>query len=158
MQAQQSSGQSKFTTLNHLIETAKDGESGFEAAAKDCSDADLKHVFMQFSRERGKFVAELQSFVEKKGEESEQSGTLTAAVHRGWINLRSSLSARDNLAVLEECERGEDYAVQQYQDAVLKQQLGSAAVVVERQRDQVVKAHDQIKNLRDKLNVSTPAT
>ncbi len=38
MQATQSSGESTITTLNHLIETAKDGESGFEAAAKDCSD------------------------------------------------------------------------------------------------------------------------
>ena len=46
MQATQSSGESTLTTLNHLIETAKDGESGFEAAAKDCSDASLKHLFM----------------------------------------------------------------------------------------------------------------
>lgn len=154
MQATQTNGAFTFTTLNHLIETTKDGESGFEAAAKDCSDPSLKHVFMQYSRERGKFAVELQNFVKRHGEEPEQTGTLTAALHRGWLTLKSAFSKRDNLAILEECERGEDYAVQQYQDAFQTQQLGFAMSVVAEQRDRVLKAHEEIKSMRDKLRAS----
>ena len=157
MHSTQSNGESTFSSLNQLIETAKDGQNGFQAAANDCTDATLKQILMQFSRERGRFAVELQSFAEKQGQEAEQTGSLSAAVHRGWINLRSALSTRDNLAVLEECERGEDYAVQQYLEAVQTNQLGNAAAVVEKQLDQVQKAHRQIKNLRNQFEASSTA-
>ncbi len=157
MHSTPSIGELTVSTLNQLIETAKDGQNGFQAAANDCTDATLKQILMQFSRERGRFAVELESFAEKQGQESEQTESLSAAVHCGWINLRSTLSTRDNLAVLEEWERGEDHAVQQYLDALQTRQLGNAAAVVEKQLDQMQKAHQQIRNLRDKFKASSTA-
>ena len=157
MNSTQSTGELTYSSLNQLIETAKDGQNGFEAAASDCTDDNLKQILMEFSRERGRFAVELQSFAGKQGQESEETGSLSAAVHRGWINLRSALSTRDNLAVLEECERGEDYAVKQYMAAVQTNQLGNAAAVVKKQLDHVEKAHQQIRNLRNQFKASSTA-
>ena len=146
----------KASALNHLIETAKDGENGYAAAARDCSDASLKHKFMQFSRERRDFAVKLQRLVEGQGKIADVDGTLGGAVHRGWINLKSTMSTRDNLAVLEECERGEDHAINQYLEALEGHKLGSATELVQQQCNQVQKAHDEMVRLRDKQKTSLP--
>lgn len=153
---QQAAGDTKASALNHLIETTKDGENGYAAAARDCSDASLKHTFMQYSRERRDFSVKLQRLVEGQGKIAEVDGTLGGAVHRGWINLKSTMSTRDNLAVLEECERGEDHAVKQYLEAIEGQELGSATELVQQQCNQVKKAHAEIVKLRDKRKASMP--
>jgi uncharacterized protein (TIGR02284 family) len=67
------------------------------------------------------------------------------------------MSTRDNLAVLEECERGEDHAVKQYLEALEGQELGSATALVQQQCNQVKKAHEEIVKLRDKRKASMPA-
>lgn len=154
---QEAAGDMKASALNHLIETTKDGENGYAAAARDCSDASLKHTFMQYSRERRDFAVKLQRLVEGQGKVADTDGTLGGAVHRGWINLKSTMSTRDNLAVLEECERGEDHAIKQYQEALDGHELGSATELVQQQCKQVMKAHDVILKLKDKRKAGLPA-
>ncbi|MBY0503753.1 MAG: PA2169 family four-helix-bundle protein [Bryobacteraceae bacterium] len=143
------------TTLNSLVETAKDGQQGFGAAADDCSSPDLKKLFRELSAERGTFATQLQALVTAAGTAPEESGSLAGAVHRGWINLKSSLATREDLAVLEECERGEDSAVNRYHDALQTNHLGATASTVQRQYDRIVQAHHQVRDLRDKLSAST---
>ena len=56
----------------------------------------------------------------------------------------------ERLAVLEECERGEDSALAQYRKA-LKQPLPPAVrVVVERQAQGAQRNHDEVRDLRDR--------
>jgi len=155
MQPTQSDKTTLSTTINHLIDTAKDGENGFLAAARDCTNSDLKHLFSQLSRERAVFSTKLKPFVEKSDIDSEP-GTLAAAVHRGWINLKSTVASRENLAVLEECERGEEYAQQQYTDALATLELGHATDTVQSQADSIRKSHNRVKSFLTKFQV-TPA-
>lgn len=139
------------TTLNGLIQTAQDGEQGFRAAADDCTDPQLKTLFLELSTERGAFANELQDLVTAAGSEPETGGSLAGVVHRGWINLKSSLSTREDLSVLEECEKGEDSAVHHYGEALETKHLGEAMATVNRQRDRILKSHQLVKALRDKL-------
>ena len=134
--------------LNDLIEILKDGQKGFEAAAEDAEWADLKLIFSRFSEQRAKFADDLQALVAQTGEKPEESGTMTGAIHRGWIHLKSSLTTRDDLAILEQCERGEDSAVEAYRDA-LGSELGEAHPVVAEQAIEVQAAHDKVRSLRD---------
>jgi uncharacterized protein (TIGR02284 family) len=71
-------------------------------------------------------------------------------MHRAWINLKSAISSADDHAILSECERGEDSAVNEYKKAMEKEKL-SATIrdTVSRQYVDVKKAHDHIKALRD---------
>ncbi len=151
---------SKLTSaLNGLIETANDGEQGFRAAADDCSDPQLKTLFLELSAERGSFANELKALVIASGSDPAAGGSLAGVVHRGWINLKSSLSTREDLSVLEECERGEDSAVHRYQEALetdipgeAPEDVTSDAIkTVKRQHDRILKSHHLVKSLRDKL-------
>lgn len=139
------------STLNDLIETLKDGQEGFRAAAEDVQSSDLKSTFGELSLQRSKFVGELQTLARSlSGDEPENSGSVAGAVHRGWIDLKAALVTRNDHAILAECERGEDSAVAAYQKASESGQLtGQVAQTVMEQAAAVKASHDKIRSLRD---------
>ncbi|MEO6565929.1 MAG: PA2169 family four-helix-bundle protein [Casimicrobiaceae bacterium] len=137
--------------LNGLIETSKDGEKGFRSAAEHTKSTELKGVFLKRAEDCAKGAAELQRIVTNRGEEPEQGGSIAGALHRGWINLKTAVTSDDELAILEECERGEDVAKAAYRDALDKGNLpAEIRTVVQRQNEGVQKNHDQIRDLRDR--------
>ncbi len=141
--------------INDLIETLKDGEVGFKTAAEDVTCPNLKRTLSEYSSQRARFAEALQSTVEQAGEDAETSGSIAGALHRGWINARSAVTTRNDLAVLEECERGEDSAVAAFQDALSTTSLDGERTTIEEQFTQIRAAHDHIRTLRDSLKQAT---
>ena len=139
--------------LNELIETLKDGQEGYRAAAADVESSNLKSLFSEYSLQRSKFAGELQALAHSLGEENpETSGSVAGAIHRGWIDLKAALSSKDEHAILAECERGEDSAVAAYKDALEEKELPSNVIETLRAQAADVKAaHDRVRNLRDSL-------
>jgi uncharacterized protein (TIGR02284 family) len=68
-------------------------------------------------------------------------------LHRGWINIKSAVTGQDEGAVISECERGEDSAVRNYEDALKENLPADAKSTVQRQFAQVKEAHDRIRSL-----------
>lgn len=104
--------------LNTLIETSRDGEEGFRSAADNAEDARLIDFFLRRSKEVAESVRELQYLVRSLGGEPSHSTSISGALHRRWLDLKTALTNNDNLAVLNETELGERMAVAAYQDAL----------------------------------------
>ncbi len=142
-------------TLNNLLETCRDGEYGFNASAEHVKSAEIKTMLMQHAGECRSGGQELQALIRQLGGESDDGGSMSGALHRGWVSVKGSLSGYSDKAMLEECERGEDSAVASYRKA-LKENLPSAIrSVVERQAQGVQRNHDQVKAMRDALRASS---
>ena len=142
--------------LNELVETSKDGEKGFRTVAEDTKNAELKNIFMRRADDCAKGASDLQQMVVRLGGKPEQGGSVAGAMHRGWVDLKSKVTNRDDLAILEECERGEDVAKAKYRDALKETLPDDIRTVVQRQYDGVVKNHDQIRDLRDRFRAQKP--
>ncbi len=56
---------------------------------------------------------------------------------------------RNNLAILEECEKGEDYAKARYAEAMQLSLPGDLRLIIERQYQGVVANHDRVRDLRN---------
>jgi uncharacterized protein (TIGR02284 family) len=136
------------STLNTLIESLKDGEQGFHIAGEAVKDASLRATFGQFSQQRARFARELQSEVSALGGEAQTTGSVAAAAHRGWINIKSALGGGEK-SILNEAERGEDSAVHTYEKALNSDLPPSAATLVLRQAAEVKRAHERVRQLRD---------
>jgi uncharacterized protein (TIGR02284 family) len=136
-----------ISTLNNLIETCKDGQNGFQTAADGIKNSELKTLFHTYSRQRAQFAGELQGEVRRLGGDPEKTGSVAATLHRGWINIKSAVTGEDEAAVISECERGEDSAVRNYQDAINAGLPADVRAIVERQYTQVKEAHDRIRAL-----------
>ncbi len=138
-----------ISTLNGLIETCKDGQDGFKEAAEGVERSDLKSLFYEFSQQRSQFTGELQSLVRELGGDPENSGSVAAALHRGWINIKSVVTGKDEGAILNECERGEDSAKAAYKAALEEPLPANVIETVQTQYTAVQAAHDRVKALRD---------
>jgi uncharacterized protein (TIGR02284 family) len=138
------------TIIDNLIETLKDGQEGFKQAAESVKDPQLKSVFDEFSRQRSRFVSELRSQAQRpEDRESNPGGSAAGALHRGWINLKSAVTGGDNHAILAECERGEDSAVEEYRKALDNGLSAPVQQIVSRQFAQIKQAHDRVRSMRD---------
>lgn len=141
--------------LNNLIETSKNGEKGFAAAADDAKALELQELFRNRSRDCAAGAAELQALVTQLGGKPEDSGTMAGAMHRGWTNIKAAVSSRTDLTLLEECERGEDVAKADYDKALKDMLPENVRAVVERQYQGVLRNHDQIRDLRNRYRATT---
>jgi len=141
------SNEEVISTLNGLIETCRDGQEGFQMAAGGVKSPELRELFDGYSRQRASFVGELQDEVRHIGGEPEQTGSLVASLHRGWMGLRAAVEGDDDAAVVSECGRGEDVALSNYRAALGTDMPSSVRSMIERQFAEVKKAHDHIHNL-----------
>jgi uncharacterized protein (TIGR02284 family) len=135
--------------LNDLVETSKDGEQGFNTAAEDTKNAELRTTFRKHAQECAKSASDLQQLVSRFGGKPEEHGSVSGAVHRGWVNLKAAVADRSDLAILEECERGEDVAKARYTKALEAALPQDVRLVVEHQFHGVMRNHSQIRDLRD---------
>ncbi len=144
-----------ISTLNNLIETNKDGQEGFKQAAEGVERSDLKSTFFEYSQQRSKFTGELQELVRELGGDPENSGSIAGSLHRGWLNIKTAVTGKDESAVLNECERGEDAAKKAYTNALEEDLPANVNAVVSRQSAAVQAAHDKVRDLRDAANAAT---
>lgn len=143
-----------ISILNNLIETCKDGESGFKTAADGLQNAAIKASFLEYSQQRASFARQLQDEVRKLGGDPETSGSMSGSLHRGWLNIKATVTGNDDHAIVQEAERGEDVAKAAYEDALKNALPSPARSVVQEQAIQVRAAHDHVRNVRDQHTVT----
>jgi uncharacterized protein (TIGR02284 family) len=142
-----------ISTLNSLIETCKDGERGFRDAAEGITNPEIRSMFEECARERATFARELQNCVSRLGGRTETEGSFAGTMHRGWINLKEALTGRDNKAIINEAERGEDVAKEEFQKALEKDLPTDIRAIVDRQCRRVIEVHDMVRDLKRRSQV-----
>ncbi|MGH8726634.1 MAG: ferritin-like domain-containing protein [Burkholderiales bacterium] len=138
-----------ISTLNDLIQTSRDGEEGFKQCAENASDPQLKSVFSECAQSCAEGARELQSEVRRLGGNPETGGSVGGAMHRGWVDVKGAVTGKDDEAILNETERGEDAAVESYRNALNSDLPDEVRTMVERQFEGVQQNHDMIRELRD---------
>jgi uncharacterized protein (TIGR02284 family) len=136
-----------ISILNGLIETCKDGEEGFKTAAEGLQDSQVKSLFQQYARQRGEMARELQGEVRRLGGDPEKSGSIAGAAHRGWINIKSVVTGKDDGSIIAEAERGEDSAKKMYDEALQAPLFTQTLALVREQSMKVHNAHDRVRGL-----------
>ena len=143
-----------ISTLNNLVETSRDGEEGFRTSAEHAKDAQLKSLFQNRADSCAAAVRELQDIVLAQGGKPSESSSVSGTLHRRWVDIKSMVTGRDDVAILNEVERGEDVAVASYKKALSQGLPSEVQDLVERQYQGVLRNHDQIKQLRNQLRAS----
>lgn len=136
-------------TLNHLISVAKDGVNGMSSAAENAHDPGLQDRLRRLCDERGRVATELQGTVRSLGGSPDDSGTAMGTAHRWFMNAKDSVAGYDDKRLLEECERGEDYAMKEFRDALRQNLPADISQRVQSCFTQVKSSHDEIRRLRN---------
>jgi len=139
----------QISTLNSLIETTVDSITGYEDSAQNIDNERLREIFRQRANERQQVVEELRAEVRRLGGTPEDSGTFLGKAHQRFEDLKAAITGRDEKAIINEVERGEDYLKAKFETALDAGTLtGDSRSVVERAYQSVRAGHDQMSQLK----------
>ncbi|MGN6497155.1 MAG: PA2169 family four-helix-bundle protein [Tsuneonella sp.] len=141
------------TALNTLIGTLIDSIDGYQKAAADTDNSRYAEMFNARARERQEVLTKLQAAVARLGGNPEDDGTTAGAVHRGWINLKEAVVGRDDEAIVNSVESGEDYLKDKFETVMNNKDLPPEARSAVEQAWQSVKAgHDEMSQLKHAID------
>ena len=138
-----------ISTLNTLIATTTDSVNGYEKSAGEIQDQRLQQIFRERADERQQVVQKLREEVRRLGGDPEESGSFMGAAHQRFEDLKAAITGRDEKAIINEVERGEDYIKGKFESALESGDLtGDSRSTVEQCYQTVRRGHDQISQLK----------
>src|SRR5688572_18618030 len=105
--------------LNGLIEINQDRIEGYNTAAEETDESDLKLLFSRFRDTSAECRQDLISEVLLLGGKPVEGTRATGKVFRTWMEVKSAITGKDRRTILDLCEYGEDVALAAY-DKVLR--------------------------------------
>ncbi len=143
-------------TLNSLITTTIDSVDGYTEAAGDSNSARFRDRFTSRAAERRQVASQLQAEVRRLGGDPEDDGTALAGAHRMFLNLKASVIAQNDKAIIDEVERGEDHIKAKFEDALKDEELSPAVrAVIEQCYTSVRQGHDEMRDIKHGMEASS---
>ena len=108
----------QITILNTLTATLIDSVNGYRDAAEDSESGRFQQMFRERADERSQLAEELRGEVRKLGGNPEDDGSFMGKTHQRFMDLKTAIMGRDEKAVINEVERGEDYLKEKFETAI----------------------------------------
>ena len=141
-----------ITALNSLIATTIDSINGYQESADAVENPQFRELFQQLGRDRQQVLPKLQAEVARLGGNPEDDGTTLAAAHRAFVDLKSAITGRDDKAVINEVERGEDHIKEKFEAAIADTEVSEQTRAAIREAyTSVRQGHDRVRDLKHAL-------
>jgi len=131
--------------LNELLSVTRTGERGFRTCAQHVASPSLRELFSAIADRRRRAAAELRELIDRCGGDPGVRCVIPGAARRGWTNLHAALTLNDDGALVDECERGEDHALEVYRNALDDHLPEYVRQVVLRQFEDLMNDRQQIR-------------
>ena len=136
--------------LNDLLTKNYDSEAGYKNALENTESLNLKAFFRTRADQRYEFGHEIKELIKSLGGTPQKGTSLAGDVHRVWIDFKTALSFEKEESILEECERGEEYCLEEYDEFLSEHTLPSDVrnVIVD-QRNKVANSIKRVEELEE---------
>jgi uncharacterized protein (TIGR02284 family) len=142
------------TLLNTLTTTLIDSINGYRDAAENSESRRFQQMFREMADERSMVVEDLRSEVRRLGGDPSDDGSVMGQTHQRWLDLKAAITGRDDKAIINEVERGEDYLKGKFKAALDDDDLPvESRGVVDRAYQSVLKGHDKMSQLKHSMEV-----
>ena len=140
--------------LNTLITINNDRIEGYETAAKETEEQDLKTFFSDLRQTSMHCNKELSVEVTKLGGTAAEGTKTTGKFFRVWMDVKAALTGKNRKAILSSCEYGEDMAQKTYQDTLTNEAENLSTelqTIIKSQFALLAIDHNRVKTMRDAL-------
>ena len=142
-------------TLETLATTLIDSINGYEDAASNSENQRFQQIFRERSSERRQVLEDLRSEIRRLGGDPPDDGSVAGKTHQRWLDLKAAITGRDEQAIVNSVEAGEDYLKEKFETALSSGDLtGDSRQVVERVYQSVRSGHDQMSQLKHGMETS----
>ncbi len=138
--------------LNDLILINNDRVVGYEKAMEELKneDSDLKLLFQEKMNQSNGYKNQLSEEIVKTGNKVEKGTTNAGKIYRVWMDVKAFFGGSDRKVILDNCEDGEDAALDAYNDALSSEGLTpNVRSLLTNHLAELKISHDRIKALRD---------
>jgi uncharacterized protein (TIGR02284 family) len=144
-----------ISTLNTLIATTIDSITGYEDSAQNIDNERFREIFRRRANERQEVVEQLRAEVRRLGGNPEEDGSFLGKAHQRFEDFKAAITGRDEQAIINEVERGEDYLKEKFETALSGDTLtGECRAAVEQAYQSVRSGHDQMSQLKHGMEAS----
>ena len=138
-----------ITVLNTLTTTLIDSANGYRDAAAHAESTRFQELFRQFGEERSQIVEALRTEIRRLGGDPSDDGSILGKAHQRFLDLKAALTGRDDQAIVNEVERGEDYLKEKFETALESDEIGpDTRTVIETAYRSVREGHDRVSALK----------
>ncbi|WP_405411812.1 PA2169 family four-helix-bundle protein [Maribacter sp. Asnod1-A12] len=137
--------------LNELLEKTYDAEKGFKKAAENTENKQLKSFFEIKAKQRYDFGHELKAEIKTFGQNVDKGDSMAGKAHRAWMDVKALFSLDNAEAMLEEANRGEKAAIEEYNDVLEDTSLPSTTATI--LRSHKVAIENSLSNIKILENV-----
>jgi uncharacterized protein (TIGR02284 family) len=137
-----------IVTLAELLTVTRDGEHGFTVCLEHARSDQLKRMFASCAHRKAVAATQLTELIAQLGGDPAARTRLVGATRRGWLNLPTALAQNTDQALVDECEHGEDHALEVYRNALDDHLPEFVRAVILRQFEDMMSDYDQIRFLR----------
>jgi len=138
--------------LKTLTSTLNDSVNGYRDAADNAEGSQFQQIFRDNASDRERVAGELAGEVRRLGGTPDEDGTIMGKTHQAFLDLKAAVTGRDDKAIINEVERGEDYLKEKFETALANDKLThESREIIERAYQSVRKGHDQISQLKHGL-------
>lgn len=135
-EANQIQHEETISSLQKLLKINYDSREGFKQVMLKSENPVLTNYLKERAALHSAFATELSNVIISLNETPAESGTAPGAIHRTWIDIKTTFTGNDADSILQECIRGEKSIVEDYEKvlkdkifatditALLKNQLG----------------------------------
>jgi uncharacterized protein (TIGR02284 family) len=83
----------------------------------------------------------------------EPGSSVAEVLHQAWVDIKAAVvgASGDDVDILGECESSEDATKEVYEKELLRGLPPHVQDVVQSQYQEIMKAHDQVRELRDSI-------
>ena len=136
-------------TLQTLTTTLIDSINGYEDAATNSENPRFQQIFRERAGERQQAVESLRTEIRRLGGDPPDDGSFMGKTHQAWLDLKAAITGRDDKAIINSVETGEDYLKEKFETALRSDELsGEARQAVEQAYQSVRSGHDQMSQLK----------
>ena len=140
-----------LATLETLTTTLLDSVNGYRDAAQNAEGSRFQKIFRSYADERSRTAEEMRTEITRLGGDAPDDGSFLGATHQRFLDLKATVTGRDDQAIVNEVERGEDYLKEKFETALKADLAPETRAIIERAYQSVRKGHDQMRDLKHGL-------
>ncbi|MBJ6116865.1 PA2169 family four-helix-bundle protein [Pontibacter sp. BT310] len=140
--------------INELTQFVNDRIEGYKTAAKETRDPAHKAYYNELVGQSQQFSNELNSTLSRVGGDMQHDTTIKGKLYRGWMDVKSGITGKDEKAIIDSNLYGEEWAQKAYNDALEhKAELPQEVVqMVEKQKQASLTTCEHLKQMKTKAD------
>ncbi len=140
--------------LQELNQFVNDRIEGYKHAAKLTKDPVHQTYYNDLAKESSRFSNEINNTISKLGGTTEKDTTIKGKIYRGWMDVKNTVTGKDEESVIESNIFGEEWAQKAYNDALdHRNELPQNVVqMVEKQKQSSLATCERLRQMKHSVD------